>query len=235
MANNKLKILLVVVLSWSFVSIFGKNEFEEKDDELNHSTKKELRTVQAREKSAYRENTCPTFAIKTNLIYLAGLLPDFNYYTPVPNLEAEYFFADNWSVAATGAYAKWGTGSGKEFGISSWSVEPRYRFHTAGAVESLYIGLYGMAGDFDKKGYGKDPLLGNRTGAFQGGGLSAGFFIPAGKRWGVEVGLRLGVRHTETDLYCDQEPEYYRDETTTKTAFDLQGMKIAIVYRFGFK
>lgn len=177
----------------------------------------------------------PKFSIKTNLFYLAGLLPDFKYYTPIPNVEAEYFITPCWSVAGTGAYAKWGTGKERMFGISSWSLEPRFWFEGVDFIDGFYLGLYGMAGDFDKKGYDIDPLYNNRTGSFRGGGLSLGGQILFTERWGMEIGFRAGVRRTETDLYCDQDPHYYRDDTYTKTRFNLQGLKVAIVYRFGIK
>lgn len=177
----------------------------------------------------------PKFGLKTNLVYLAGVLPDFSYYTPIPNLEFEWHVAKRWSIAATGAYAKWGTGKNREFGISSWSIEGRYWFELyEKIIDRVYVGVYGMMGDFDKKGYGSDPLYNNKTGDFGGGGLSAGILMPFNDRWALEVGARAGFRYTETDSYCDQDPDFYRDNTTYKTKFNLQGLKVAIVYRFGF-
>lgn len=174
-------------------------------------------------------------AIKTNLLYLAGILPDFEYYTPVPNVEVEWYISDRWSIAGTGAYAKWGTGKGREFGISSWTIEPRFRMDGVWIIEHFYTGVYGMAGDFDKKGYAADPLYNNKTGAYWGGGFSLGCFVPFHRHWGIEIGLRAGIRSTETDLYCDRNPDYYRDDTYTKNRFNLQGLKLAVVYRFAFK
>ena len=47
-------------------------------------------------------------AVKTNLYSLTGFTPDFEYATVMPNLEAELFFSDRWSISVSGAveYAK---------------------------------------------------------------------------------------------------------------------------------
>ena len=244
------KTLVIIILGSSFHNIIAANKFEDSpSDEKTEGAHycKELLIFGNNDNLSIDEtlsfisprlkpNTfvfIPKVSIKTNLLYLVGVLPDFEYYTPIPNLEAEWHITSCWALVGTGAYAKWGTGKGRMFGISSWSLEPRFWFEGINFIDSYYLGLYGMAGDFDKKGYGVDPIYNNRTGEFWGGGLSMGALVLFNERWGMEVGFRAGVRSTKTDLYCDKSPDYFRDETYTKTKFNLQGLKISIVYRFG--
>lgn len=43
--------------------------------------------------------------MKTNLYSLTGFTPDFEYATVMPNLEAELFFSDRWSISVSGLYS----------------------------------------------------------------------------------------------------------------------------------
>lgn len=91
----------------------------------------------------------PLLAVKTNLLYWAGVMPDFKHYTFVPNLEIEYFFKEHWSLSATGNYMKRSYGNDDFFSISAWSVEPRWWFKGDGRFRWFYLGAYGQVGDYD--------------------------------------------------------------------------------------
>ena len=93
----------------------------------------------------------------------------------MPNLSLEYFFADRWSINATGAYAKRKVGGDQYFGVSAWSLEPRIWLNADGTYRWLFAGFYGEAGDFDNQRMHIDD---NRTGKFAGLGLSVGGHIP---------------------------------------------------------
>lgn len=173
----------------------------------------------------------PFIAVKTNLVYWATALPDFNSYTFVPNLEAEYFFCDRWSVAGLGNYAKWGYGDGKFFGISFWSLEPRWWIWGDGRFNWIYIGIYGQMGDYDVQN-GDGGQFGF-TGPFWSAGLSFGVTVPFSDRFGVEVGLRAGYRQSEVNGYSYEAPEYFRDYTETDRHWGLTGLKVSFYYRFG--
>ena len=67
----------------------------------------------------------------------------------MPNLSLEYFFADRWSINATGAYAKRKVGGDQYFGVSAWSLEPRIWLNADGTYRWLFAGFYGEAGDFE--------------------------------------------------------------------------------------
>ena len=173
----------------------------------------------------------PFISVKTNLVYWTTAMPDFNSYTFVPNLEAECFFCDRWSVAGTGNYAKWGYGDGKFFGISSWSLEPRWWIWGDGRYRWIYVGLYGQMGDYDVQN-GGDGQFGY-TGPFWSTGLSFGVTVPFSKRLGVELGVRAGYRQSEINGYSYEVPEYFRDYTETGRHWGVTGLKISFYYRFG--
>ena len=84
-----IKLLFIVGLSVCIVTTVFSN------------TTKQLEDIQTPQKSV-----SPLLAVKTNLIYWVGIMPDFKHYRWMPNLSLEYFFADRWSINATGAYAK---------------------------------------------------------------------------------------------------------------------------------
>lgn len=171
----------------------------------------------------------PKLGVKTNLLYWAGIMPDFKYYSFLPNLELEWYFNQRWSLAATGAYSKWSAGGDKFFGVSAWSIEPRY--WVMGDNNWIYVGLFGEIGDFDNQNIHIDEF--GRTGDFYGGGLSVGTHIPFGRRWGFEIGIRGGMRHTKTDIYSWEPPYYYWDRSETKNKWGITGIKASVVYRFG--
>lgn len=173
----------------------------------------------------------PLLAVKTNLLYWATLMPDFHSYTFVPNLELEWFFCDRWSLAGTGNYAKWGYGGGDFFGISSWSLEPRFWPGAAGRYRWVYVGLYGQAGDYDVQ---NDRMeRDGSTGKLWSTGLSAGVAIPFGDRFGLEVGLRAGYRNSVVKAYSYEAPDYFLDWQTSEGHWGVTGIKASIYFRFG--
>ena len=181
----------------------------------------------AKEEAGFR----PLIAVKTNLLYWATLMADFKGYTFVPNLELEWFFADRWSLAGAGNYAKWGYGDDKFFGISAWSLEPRWWLDDSGNYRWLYIGAYGEAGDYDVQNDRIDSY--GNTGKQWSVGLSAGVAIPFSRHWGAEVGLRAGYRRSTVNAYSYEAPDYFRDSRTHDNHWGVTDIKVSIYYRFG--
>mgnify|MGYP002548193901 CR=1 FL=1 len=173
----------------------------------------------------------PLLAVKTNLLYWAGVMPDFRHYTFVPNLEIEYFFKERWSLSATGNYMKRSYGSGDFFGISSWSVEPRWWFKGDGRFRWFYLGAYGQVGDYDAQN--SRTALDGTTGKLWGAGLSVGAAIPFADRWGLEVGIRGGYRHAGTKEYIHEAPDYFLERKGTDNHWGVTGIKASLYYRFG--
>ena len=180
-----------------------------------------------REKREFR----PLLAVKTNLLYWAGVMPDFKRYTFVPNLEIEYFFKERWSLSATGNYMKRSYGSDDFFSVSAWSVEPRWWFRGDGRFRWFYLGAYGQGGDYDVQN--SRTALDGTTGKLWGAGLSAGAAIPFSDRLGLEVGIRGGYRHAGMKEYVHEAPDYFLERKGTDNHWGVTGIKASLYYRFG--
>lgn len=187
-------------------------------------------TVQFEDIHTPQRSFTPLLAVKSNLIYWTGVMPDFKHYSWTPNLGLEYFFADRWSVNATGAYAKRKVGTDQYFGISAWSLEPRIWLKGDGAYQWLYAGVYGEVGDFDNQ---RMHIKDYRTGKFGGIGLSVGLHIPITSRIGAEVGIRAGYNRRTTDYYTPENGHYYFDYDKKSNRCGITGINVSIVYRLG--
>ena len=183
--------------------------------------------VPAADKREFR----PLLAVKTNLLYWATVMPDFKSYTFVPNLEIEWFFKERWSLSGTGNFAKWSYGDGEFFGISSWSLEPRWWFKGDGRFRWFYLGAYGQIGDYDAQN-SRVAHDGN-TGNLWGAGLSLGAAIPFTDRFGLEVGIRGGYRRSEVRVYSHEAPDYFLDYEKQDNHWGLTGIKASLYFRFG--
>jgi len=170
-------------------------------------------------------------ALKTNLLYWAGVMPDFHYYTITPNIEAEVFFADRWSISGSWVYAKWDARKDDFWGISSWTLEPRYWIKGNGSFQGVYLGIYGSIGDFDVQ---NDRIreYGN-TGDFYSAGISAGVLFPLSDSWAVELGLRGGYRHSKIEAYYHEAPDDFYQSSRNENSWEITGLNVSFSYRFG--
>ncbi len=173
----------------------------------------------------------PVFALSTNLVPASGVAVynnRFHYRTPMPNLSAEFFFARRWSVLASGTYSYWKFGKERHFwGVSAYSAEPRFWFRGDRHYRGLYIGAFGQAGDFDIQ------YKNNDTGRYWQAGLSAGYYLPLSRHWGLGIGLRGGYEYAEKKGYSIDPPHNYYDGTQYVRRWGLKGVEFSIGYRFG--
>lgn len=234
------RLVISVILCFVFGHAAAQNEYDEKQDkaidigksayvENQFKADNERFIANANIDSSSRVIFQPSIAIKTNLLYWIGVMPNLKYYSFLPNLEVEWFFKEKWSVVVNGAYSKWGAGGDKYFGVSSWSIEPRYWFAEHKKTQ-FYTGLYIQGGDFDNQNLHIDEF--GNTGDFYGAGLSVGVYIPIKKRWGAEIGFRTGYEHIETDIYNREPDDYYREYSNTKNRWRITGINVSISYRF---
>ena len=173
----------------------------------------------------------PMLSVKTNLLYWAGIMPDFHRYTFVPNLEVEWFIGNRWSLAGDGNYAKWGYGDDDFYGISSWSIEPRWWLKGDGRFRWFYLGAYGQIGDYDAQN--SRITLDGSTGRLWGAGVSIGAAIPFSDRFGLEVGCRGGYRHSVAKGYMHEAPEYFLEHRGNDNHWGITGLKASLYFRFG--
>jgi hypothetical protein len=166
---------------------------------------------------------------KTNLMSWAGVTPDFKHKTFMPNLAAEIYFNDLWSVVGAITYSYWNYDTNKQFwGVSGYSVESRYWLN-----EGLYFGGYVQVGDYD---YCLDVentrRTDNYTGIYAQAGLSVGWHWQVDAVWGIEVGLRGGYQHSQTEIYDIQSPKYYLKDKLTENKIRIDGLNVSVTYKF---
>ena len=143
------------------------------------TTAKPLPVPEEEEEEEEKPDFTPIIGIKTNLLYWATIMPDFHSYTFVPNLEVEWYFAKRWSLSAQGNFALWDYNGGDWFGVSSWSIEPRWWIWGDSKFRWIYLGVYGQVGDYDVQNDRVDRD--GNTGKMWGAGLSVGAVIPFGE------------------------------------------------------
>ena len=155
-------------------------------------------------KYEYEEASKPLhLALKTNLLYDLGLLP---------NLTVEWYFEKfdrQWSLAVEGNWNWWTFGS-------SAQTRQFYRIQAAGIelrrwVESPYplhghaVGVYSMIGNYDLRFFTQDEYSkGYLSNLSWSAGLSYSWSVPISSGFNVELGLALGYiggRYYQYD-YC---------------------------------
>lgn len=156
------------------------------------------------------------------------MTPDFYYTAFTPNLSAEFFFARRWSAVASAAYADWDYDSGKcHWGVSAYSLEPRFWVNGDGCYRWCYVSIYGQLGDFDNRSTDSGRIAGgtaNCTGTYWEGGLSVGCYILLDAHWGIEAGLRGGYRASDTNAYDVEMPYYYFNRNFRENHFGVTGV-----------
>lgn len=178
----------------------------------------------------------PLLAVKTNLLYLGGYSAELKKEYLTPNVEVEYFPAPHWSISGEYVYGVVET-QGDDAHVwapSSLSLEPRYWFFDrSGKHHWLYLGVYGLSGEFDE--LYSDAQDDGHTGSYYEGGLSAGCYIPFSSRLGLELGGRLGYRSTDGDRYYYSNSHYYYKNSYTQSGLKATGFRVSVSYRFGKK
>lgn len=139
-------------------------------------------------------------AIKTNLLVLA---------TTTPNMSVEFGLARKWTLDLAAAYNPFQLQKG---GINLfWIVQPEVRYWFCNRFEKHFIGLYGNYGQFN---IGDVTFL-TRTfethrydGWGAGAGLTYGYHLPMGNRWGWEFTVGVGYEYLRYNKYrcyeCDE-------------------------------
>jgi hypothetical protein len=179
----------------------------------------------------------PQWAVKTNLLLLAGVQADLSYTAFTPNFALEYYISDHWSVEFGAMYAHWRYNNGREFhGISGYRLEPRYRigFPFPNDRIGAYVGLYGRVGDYDRQISDDDakPTV-NHTGRYWDAGMSAGLTFFFGRNVGMEMGARAGYLSTNPMRYAVGEgyKVFERNEPSYRK-MKITDLNVSFIYRF---
>lgn len=205
------------------------------------STEPGSRTVDTQVTNMKKPPVKPLLSIKTNLVSLVGITPKFKHKTFMPNIQAEYFFADRWSIEGTATYAYWNYDNDKQFwGVSGYGAEPRFWLLSKdGNYKWVYIGAFGIAGDFDIQTTDlKDENLSsegiaNYTGTYWQAGLSVGCYIPLTRHLGLELGVKGGYMDADRKVYVVESDRNIWEKNAPKSEFGLMGVNVSLSWRFG--
>lgn len=166
------------------------------------------------------------WALKTNLIYDAALLP---------NLAVEFSMGKSWSIEAQGQWSWWNTDNSKHYfhRIQMGGVEVRKWFGKANhtPLRGHFIGLYGMGGTYDLK-FGTTGYLSNNS---YSAGISYGYSTPIGRRLNLEFGLGIGYfgGTYHKYKYLEEFDCYHWFETKELNYLGLTKASISLVWLVG--
>ena len=173
----------------------------------------------------------PVIGIKTNLMSWAGVTPEFERTTFMPNVAVEGFFAQRFSAELSAVYSDFDFGSGEHWGMSGYSLEPRVWLKGESRYKGLYFGVYGQAGDFNVQ-RSQTEATANHTGTYFEAGVSVGYYLPLTKHWGFEFGVRGGYHKADSELYEIRGETNYRREKEDADRIGLTRLNVGVSYRF---
>ena len=158
------------------------------------------------------------FALKTNLLYDAILFP---------NLELEWLFNKNWSVALEGDVAWWKPDFTHVYRLAIISPEARYHIRPRAPWHGMYVGLFVGGGLYQ---------LENGGNGYHGeggmGGVSFGYMWPIGKHFSLEAGIGAGYMSTRYKIYENRDNHKLYMRTKTLNYFGPLKLKFSIPWRF---
>ncbi len=163
----------------------------------------------------------PRWALKTNLLYDALL---------IPNIGIEYRFARRWSASVDYMHA-W------------WSCDEKHRYWRCYGGEVLvrryfgdrpfaghHVGLYGMALTYDFEFGGK----GRQSDGFgYGGGVEYGYSLPVGRRLNIDFSIGLGYFGGRYKEYVPMDGCYVWQSTRRQHWFGPTRAEVSLVWILG--
>lgn len=161
------------------------------------------------------------FALKTNLLYYAALLP---------NLELEWRINKRWSAAIEGDVAWYAKGL-RKYRLAVVTPEVRYRVLPRDAWwHGMYVGLFVGPGIYDLEnggnGYRGEGIM---------TGISLGYLWPIGKRLSLEAGIGAGYIYTRYKEYRPLDGHFLYQRTKDLNYFGPLRLRLSIVWRFGHR
>lgn len=160
------------------------------------------------------------FVLKTNLLGYAALMP---------NVEAEWKFADRWSAAleVQGAWYARNSSPRRVYRLATVTPELRYWAIDHSRWHGMYVGLFGGAGLYDlsnsRKGHEGEGAM---------AGVSVGYMWPIGKRLSLDAGLGVGYLYARDKVYAPLDGHYLYQFTKDINYVGPLRLKLSLVWRF---
>lgn len=167
----------------------------------------------------------PVVAVKTNLLYDAGLLP---------NVGVEVPLGRGWSVGAEWMYAWWGGRARHRYWRTYGGDLEVRRYFGRRASERLlsghHLGLYGQMTTYDFRLRGKGYLNDRWS---WGAGIEYGYSLPIGRRLNLDFGLGIGYLGGEYETYRPMDGHYVWQQTESLRWFGPTKAEVSLVWLIG--
>lgn len=167
----------------------------------------------------------PPFAVKTNLLYDAAL---------VPNVGLEFFFKERWSLGVNWMYAWWKTDRRHYYWrVYGGDLEARYWLGRDGygpRRSGHHLGVYAQTGTFDFELGGRGYMV-DRWG--YGGGLSYGYSLPVGRRLNLDFSIGVGLFHGLCKEYLPADGRYVWQLTKKLNWIGPTKAEVSLVWHLG--
>jgi hypothetical protein len=163
-------------------------------------------------------------AFKTNMLYDAVL---------VPNVGAEFYLGNGWSIGGNWAYAWWKTDKKHYYWrIYGGELDFRRYFGERAKKKPLtgqHIGIYGhmFTYDFELGGTG---YLSKLT---YGGGIEYGYSLPIGRRLNIDFGIGIGYLGGKYQVYDPIDECYVWREDRRMNWFEPTKAEISLIWLIG--
>lgn len=214
-------------------STAGKRALNEQYQAIEETARRQKEPVKepvAATKSCFK----PAWGLKTNVYAFAGMTTEGKHTTLMPNLEVEYFAFHRWSVAACALYSYRDFGQQEFWGVSSYTLEPRFWFDGTETYRGVYTGVYARLGDYDiRRNAEQQVTADNNTGAYYEAGVSLGYVLPLSPHWQLEAGISGGYRGVQNKVYEVEQDKHYLLRKENKTGLRLTDIRLSIGYRLG--
>lgn len=171
------------------------------------------------------EHTPYRFAVRTNLLYDAFLLP---------TLGVEWRVNPRFGVRLDGSLSRWGGSTGKVQKV--WLVNPEVRWYLLDG-KRFYIGASGSYGEYNIYGYPLGNLLKDDTG-YQGSlwnaGLTVGYQLRLSRLFSVDFNLGLGYTRSEYDSFTMTDgARVCKDRNKSKSFWGPTQAGVSLVWTIG--
>lgn len=166
----------------------------------------------------------PIFALKTNLLFDAAM---------VPNLELEVPIGDRFSIAAEYMYAPWCKENTWAWYLQQGALEARYWFGDRTKKEKLegwFVGLFAQSGIYDFQLEDTKGIQGDYCFA---GGISGGYSFKLNNHFNLELSAGLGYLigdHWDYEVENNEKLVQYEPTESLKTIFPAKA-KVSLVWK----
>lgn len=185
----------------------------------------EIQPAPAAEQPAAAPASTYRFAVRTNVLYDALLLP---------TVGVEWRVNRDWGVKLDGSLSWWDGSAGKVQKI--WLLNPEVRWYLL-RDKRFYVGVSGSYGRYNLYKYALGGLFSNDTG-YQGSlwsaGAVVGYQLRLSRRFSVDFNLGLGYTRSEYDSFgITDGVRIYKERDRTKNFWGPTQAGISLVWTIG--